>query len=156
MTVGRKPTPTALRVLRGNPARRPLPKDEPTPAAVGEAVAPPEGLNAAAVREWKRVAPALARVGLLTDLDLDALAAYCVVCAEWRTALKHIEDEGAIILSPNKYPMPSPWVSMAARAFERMRVLMTEFGLTPASRTRVTRATPKIDPTNPLDKFIRR
>jgi P27 family predicted phage terminase small subunit len=155
-TPGRKPTPTALRVLKGNPNKRPLPADEPTPEAVRENVAPPEYLNPAGAAEWRRVAPLLAKNGLLSELDLDGLGVYCRAFADWRDATAKLEQFGTVIKAPSGYPIQSPYVSIAAKALAVMRAFMTEFGLTPASRTRVTRSTPKIEPSNPLDRFIRR
>ena len=38
---GRKPTPTTLKRLRGNPGRRPLPKDEAEPPVSERVPRPP-------------------------------------------------------------------------------------------------------------------
>jgi P27 family predicted phage terminase small subunit len=153
---GRKPTPTALRVLRGNPARRPLPVDEATPVVLASTAAPPEWLDDAAKHEWARVAPLLAKNGLLTELDSDALVAYCRAFADWREASARIKQFGMVVKTPSGYPMPSPYAPLAQKALVTMYRFMVEFGLTPASRTRVARATPKLEPHNPLDRFIRR
>ena len=53
-TRGRKPKPTAIKVLEGNPGKRPLNKFEPAP----EKKAPPcpEWLNGEAKAEWERLA----------------------------------------------------------------------------------------------------
>jgi P27 family predicted phage terminase small subunit len=153
---GRKATPTALRVLRGNPGKRPLPKNEATPEALGETAAPPEWLDDDAKKEWARVAPLLSRNGLLTELDIDALVAYCRCFSDWKEASAKIKQFGMVIKTPSGYPMPSPYAPIAQRALMTMYRFMGEFGLTPAARTRVQRATPKIDASNPLDRFIRR
>jgi hypothetical protein len=39
MRTGRPPKPTALKLMTGNPGRRPLPKDEPAPPK-GDVLAP--------------------------------------------------------------------------------------------------------------------
>ncbi|MBT6386690.1 MAG: phage terminase small subunit P27 family, partial [Alphaproteobacteria bacterium] len=50
---GRKPKPTHLKAITGNPGKRPLNRDEPRPEiAVPEC--PPE-LSPAAQREWQRL-----------------------------------------------------------------------------------------------------
>jgi hypothetical protein len=40
-------------------------------------------------------------------------------------------------LTPNGYPQPSPWLSVANKSLEQMRGFASEFGLTPATRSRV-------------------
>jgi len=153
---GRKRLPTALHMLRGNPGKRPLPTNEPTPEALPATVDPPPWLDKVAREEWKRLAPLLADNGLLTVLDADALAMYCRAFASWREATDKIAVEGSVLTSRNGYPVVSAWINVAAKNMITMRSLMTEFGLTPSARARVSRATPKLDASNPLDKFIRR
>jgi P27 family predicted phage terminase small subunit len=148
-------TPTALRILRGNPSRRPLPTNEPHPAALAADVAPPAWLDDAARDEWRRLAPLLANNGLLTVLDADALAMYCRAFASWREATHRLATEGVVINAPSGYPMASPWLAIARREEATLYRLMREFGLTPASRTNVMATPPPRSP-NPLDKFMRR
>ena len=51
---GRKPTPTALKVLHGNPGKRKLPVNEPSPR---EGTAdPPEWLEPEAQETWRNIA----------------------------------------------------------------------------------------------------
>ena len=76
MAKGRKPTPTHLRVLRGNPSGRPLNKAEPEFAA-DVPLRPPAHLDAEAKRCWKRLAPELVRLKLRNlrirpDIDVGA------------------------------------------------------------------------------------
>lgn len=82
---GPAPTPIQLRVLRGDPSRRPLRRGiEPeAPPDVPEA---PPFLQSHALDEWWRVPPGLHALGLLTSLDVGPLAAYCVAYARWRQA----------------------------------------------------------------------
>src|SRR5438067_3785806 len=72
---GRRPKPTRLKMLTGNPGKRPLNHDEPRPEAnIPEC--PPE-LGPLARQEWDRLVGELAALRLLTNLDRAALAAYC-------------------------------------------------------------------------------
>lgn len=135
MRRGAKPDPTALRILRGNPGRRPLPEGEPTPA--NASLEPPDWLDEAAKIEWRRLAPMLSTNGVLTDMDVDALCAYCETWVRWKTATAKIREFGMVIKSPNGMPMPSPYVAIANKAMATMRALLTEFGMTPSARSRV-------------------
>ncbi len=70
---GRKPVPTALKVVRGNPGKRALNTREAEPAPPAT-LTPPDWLAEDAKREWADKAPMLHRLGLLTEADLDAFA----------------------------------------------------------------------------------
>ena len=62
--------PTRLRILEGNPSKRPLPNNEPQPDPTMPEC--PDWLMADAKEEWHRVAPELHRIGLLTIVDQTA------------------------------------------------------------------------------------
>ena len=117
---GRPRTPTVLKVLRGNPGKRPLPKAEPRPAVGCE---PPASVLADPVllQEWQRHAPRLTRLGVLTEIDDDALAAMCVLQVKFRDML---EDERA---------SPAALVNVS----RELRALWARFGMTPADRSKV-------------------
>lgn len=133
---GRKPTPTALKVVRGNPGRRPLNQDEPKPRV--RVPAPPRHLSDEAKREWRRVGRQLADAGLVTALDRAALAGYCQAWGRWVEAEELLKRHGMLVKSPNGYPMMSPYLNVANRAMEQLRLLLTEFGMSPSSRSRVS------------------
>jgi P27 family predicted phage terminase small subunit len=80
---GPRPQPTALRVLRGNPGKRPLNADEPKPALI-ESLAPPEWLDPTAADAWRELAPKLQKLGLLTELDQQRFAMLCSHWSRWR------------------------------------------------------------------------
>jgi P27 family predicted phage terminase small subunit len=118
---GRKPVPTALRVIRGNPSKRPLLANEPPPPPLDGKAAAPAWLDKQARLEWQRLAPLLAETGLLTVLDVDALAAYCVTVVEWRTATDEFTKRGIVVKSPTGHMRPSPYIVIRNRAESRMR-----------------------------------
>lgn len=133
---GRRPKPTRLKVLTGNPGKRPLNKNEPRPApSVPEC--PPE-LGPAAQREWTRLVKELATLNMITSLDRAALATYCGAYALWAEATEAIQKFGAMVKSPAGYPMQSPYISIANRQAEIMMRIASEFGFTPASRSRIS------------------
>lgn len=135
MTRGRRPLPTRLKYLAGNPGKRPLNPYEPRPEpAVPEC---PSELGPAAKREWDRLVGDLASLNLLTSLDRAALAAYCGAYALWADATEQIQKYGSMIKSPTGYPVQSPYISIANRQAEIMLRIAAEFGFTPASRSRI-------------------
>lgn len=85
---GRKPKPTAVKVLEGNPGKRSLNTGEPKP----EKKAPrcPAWLEDEAKKEWKRMAKQLEHLGILTEIDMAAFAGYCQAYARWKEAEEFI------------------------------------------------------------------
>jgi len=141
---GRKPTPTALRLLRGNPRKHPVNAKEPKPASL-ENLEPPEWLDDAAKIEWRRIAPMLARLGVLTETDADALCAYCESFTTWKIATKRIRQFGMVVKVGKggiEIPVISPYVKIAHHAMAQMKSFLTEFGMTPSSRARIHTAAP--------------
>jgi P27 family predicted phage terminase small subunit len=135
---GRRPKPTRVKVLTGNPGKRPLNQLEPRPEpAIPDC--PPQ-LGDVAQREWNRLVHELAPLRLMTNLDCAALAAYCGAYALWADATEAIQKYGAMVKSPTGYPVQSPYVAIANRQAEIMMRIASEFGFTPASRSRISTA----------------
>jgi P27 family predicted phage terminase small subunit len=89
-------------------------------------------------REWDRMAAELASLRIFTQLDRAALAAYCGAYAMWAAATEAIQKFGTMVKSPTGYPVQSPYVSIANRQAEIMMRIASEFGFTPASRSRIS------------------
>jgi P27 family predicted phage terminase small subunit len=141
---GRRPKPTRLKILTGNPGKRPLNENEPMPeASIPEC--PPE-LGETAKQEWERMVTQLGPLKILTQLDRAALASYCSAYGLWAEATKAIQTYGAMVKSPTGYPVQSPYVSIANRQTEIMMRIASEFGFTPASRSRISAPPQQITP----------
>lgn len=136
---GRKPKPTKLKIVEGNPGKRPLPTDEPafSPASIEPPVSLRDPKNAHALEEWNRVAPLLSEIGLLTEGDRTALTAYCTIYQRWVSAEQQILKEGVFREFETGYVQVNPYVTVANRSLKQMKEFMIEFGLTPSSRVRL-------------------
>ena len=133
---GRKPKPTHLKLLEGNPGHRPLNRNEPKPRPTVPYC--PSHLSKEAKKEWRRIVPELAAVGPITRIDRAALAMYCEAWGRWLEAEEALRKYGVMVKSPSGFPMQSPYLAVANKAMEQMRGLLTEFGMSPASRTRIS------------------
>lgn len=123
---GRRRKPTALRILQGNPGKRPLPESEPTPT--GKAVMPNWMTDyPKAVAVWEEMAPITEGMGLLTDADVPAFARYCTLQSEFRK-------------DPDKFP---------ASRMLRLDSLESRFGLDPSARAKLG-SSGKKRPSNPF------
>jgi P27 family predicted phage terminase small subunit len=135
MAAGRKPKPTRLKLLAGNPGKRPLNTREPAPE-LATPERPPE-LDDVAAAEWARVCPELAAIGVLTRLDRSALAAYCQSWSQWLHAIEKLKTTGPVVKAPSGFPIQNPYFAIANSALKQMKAFLTEFGMTPSSRSRI-------------------
>jgi P27 family predicted phage terminase small subunit len=135
---GRKRIPTAIHKLQGGKAKshRPLPEGEPMP----EAVVPrcPRHLDKEARAEWRRMVKELEPLGLLTNLDKAILASYCQAWSTWAYATLKIREKGLIVMASTGTPMQNPYWPIINKANEQMVRALTEIGMSPSSRSRVT------------------
>jgi P27 family predicted phage terminase small subunit len=138
---GRLPKPTTLKLLTGNPGRRPLNKREPKPRTIIPNC--PAWLDQPARTEWHRIVPELRALGLITLVDRAALAAYCQSYADFRDAVKRVRAEGATIKTANGNIIANPAVTQKNRALAALKMFIVEFGLSPASRVRIEAPMPQ-------------
>lgn len=148
---GRKPTPTALRIIRGNPARRPLPENEPQ----GKPKLPkaPAFLSDRAKREWRRIGRQLLGAGIVTDLDAMALAGLVQSYMRWVEAQEGLAQTGLLIRGRDGVPRLNPLLRVSREAQSEYTRLLMEFGLTPSSRSRVQAH--KQEEGDPFETFLR-
>jgi P27 family predicted phage terminase small subunit len=141
---GRKPLPTNLKLLMGNPGKQKLPKGEPEPDS--RIPAPPDVLNDYALEEWNRVTPVLLALGLISDLTVPAVIAYCDAYSDWRTATEELnkirKGKGGAITTliqqtTNGNIIPNQLKLVAKAARSDMIRYATEFGGTEIAKIRL-------------------
>lgn len=116
MARGRKPLPTAVKELNGNPGKRKLNDAEPIAPPLASLDAP-AWLSEDAKVIWNRRAHQVATMGCLKDPDTELFAAYCEAVAN--------------AVRANQAGEP------AIKLWQLVRSLASEFGLSPSSRTRL-------------------
>lgn len=139
---GRKPKPTKLKILEGNPGKQKLPKGEPMPdAKMPEA---PGHLDGYGREEWDRIAHGLYTLGILSEIDQAALAAYCDSYSQWRTATEELNKlkkenplKALLLKTISGNWIQNPLVGEANKAKSDMVRYATEFGMTPSARARL-------------------
>ena len=80
---GPPPTPTHIRLVKGNPGKQKINTDEALPDVAADVPPPPEYLSDAAAEIWIKTAKELYACGLLSNIDTPALAIYCNTFARW-------------------------------------------------------------------------
>jgi P27 family predicted phage terminase small subunit len=99
---------------------------------------PPEFLSAEALKEWHRIAPELYAVGLLTQMDGTALAVYCLAYGRYRQALLKMQGQELVISTKAGTQVRNPLLRIADQAADLLLKVAKEFGMTPASRSKVS------------------
>jgi P27 family predicted phage terminase small subunit len=130
----RENNPAGLKPLAFSQQAAPQAKKETRPVRILEC--PPE-LGPIARQEWDRVVGELSKLGVLSSFDRGPLAAYCMAYALWLEAMEMVQKHGAMIKSPKGFPIHSPYLSTVNRQAEIMLRIASEFGFTPASRSRI-------------------
>jgi P27 family predicted phage terminase small subunit len=132
---GRKPNPNKLKLVRGNPGKRPMKKGKPKPA--DKMLACPAFLDKVAKREWRRITKVLAGTGLFAAADIVILAGYCAAYSTWIEAQKNLREHGRVVLAAGGQSKLSPWNRVSNQAFDQIFKLSGELGLTPMARVRL-------------------
>ena len=145
---GRKPKPSDLKQLEGNPGKRAFNAAEPHPPVPQSPPRTPRHLGVAAGKEWRRMCHVLLSIGLYTEIDHAMLEMYCQAYGDWIEAKRKIRTTGGRVkmsrLTGALYT--NPWVYEANGAWERLRKAAAEFGMTPSTRSRVRVATGEKEP----------
>jgi phage terminase small subunit len=148
---GRRPQPSALKVLRGNPGKKRLNEHEPQPPT-GDVVKP-GNLSKLAGAVWDELAPVCLAMGTLTTADVRPFATLCELQATLTRASLEKDAEG---WAPFTLSDGAPVVKIhAVVKLERetataLRPYYALFGLEPISRARI--AVPK-KPDVPVSKW---
>jgi len=133
---GRKPKPTELKKLEGNPGRRPLNENEPKPdladITLPRGKLPKEGQNL-----WKKLAPRLLDLGILTEVDLPAFEMMCLHYALARDAFEVVDKLGLFVKDRENAPRKNPAMQLFRDNSAAFKAYMIEFGMTPSSRSRI-------------------
>lgn len=150
MTRGRKPKPTAIKELEGNPGKRALNRKEPKPDKAIPTC--PAHLKDVAREEWNRITKEAVDLGIITKLDRAALAICCTAWADYVKACETLEVEGEVIISEKGGAYQNPWMAIKKRSMDQCMKFYAEFGMTPSGRSRVKVETP--DDEDELERML--
>ena len=146
-----------MKVLEGNPGKRPLNEAEPTYApGAGEPFA---GLDDVGRAEWNRVSALLTASGVLTQADRGILTLYCEAWSRWVEAHQKLKITGKVLKSTRGL-YQNPFLKIANAAADAIARYGSLLGLDPSSRGRIVakppaqaNAKPKVRPQTHLDRL---
>lgn len=132
---GRKPKPTHLKLIDGNPGKRPLNDAEPMPETpLGE---PPEWMSAREKQIW-RDALRSAPDGMVKDLDMSVFAAWVGHYSVWEHAKQQVTRFGTMVRTPvQNLVQQNPYLAVMNKQSQLMMKAAAELGFTPSARSRV-------------------
>lgn len=149
---GRKPKPTALKILAGNPGQRPINLREPKPRA--RLPRPPAELSDAAKKEWRSLGRKLLNLGIISEIDVGAFAVFCQAWARWLDAEANLTKYGPVLTVKGGLRL-SPYIRIAESAMAYILKAGPEFGLTPSSRVRLHVDKPTDEAQEEAARFLR-
>ena len=140
MRPGPSPKPTKLKRLAGNPGKRPLNDGEPQFWVPERMLRPPDHLDNEGRAVWRQLGKMLLDAGLFTAVDRYALEMFCSAASRYRRAEVMVRREGEVLEGAEGGLYQNPWLHTANKAWDQMRKMFSEFGLTPAERSRIKTA----------------
>jgi len=148
---GRKSAPLKLRLLKGrrdgvDSGGRKLIE---APRFIRMAPDKPADLSPMASEHWDLIVDELQRLELLKPIDAGSLVMLCEIWARWKTAVAIIEKEG-LTIETSQGVGRHPAVAIAEAAERSYRSAAAEFGLTPASESKLATKGPSGDDDNPF------
>jgi len=158
MAKGRKPTPSHLRLVQGNPGKRPI--NDAEPKSRRERPSAPSHISDLAREVWGQAVLILDEMGILTRADTFAIEMLCEAMADHRSAGQTIKAcaiqhrEAVAIGNDTDFSADGryyrtinqaggvmwrshPAVALRSDADRRIRAWCAEFGLSPSARTRI-------------------
>lgn len=137
---GPDPEPAALKILKGNPGKRPI-KEEPNPTK--GAPKPPADLKGEAFAEWSRIVPELNKIGILAVVDRAYLVGYCESWASFCEAREELNLNGVLITGRDGGLVRNPAAIVMKDSLDMMLKYGAKFGLSPGDRARLGRVPEK-------------
>ena len=155
MPAGRPSKPTHFKALAGTLQPSRTNAHEPTPAVL--LPTPPDWLSGKARQYWGEIGAVLLNMKVCTVADGPALQLLTEALAEWAEARQAVQARGltydTTTVSGGIMRRPNPEVAIAADAWRRALAMLSQFGLTPATRAKVS-AQPEDNPNDPWAQMI--
>jgi phage terminase small subunit len=137
---GRKPTPTGLKLLRGNPGHRPIDTLHEPQATVGKLPeAPPYvASDAEALKFWLRQGAELVAMRTLAEEDWASFGGLCLTHSRvvWLTERINKIKTKRRVTEKDEIRLGT-YESQRGKTLDRFNKSAGDFGITPASRTRI-------------------
>jgi len=160
MVRGRKALAMEVKQATGAFTKNPQRKNKTAPVADGESPEMPDWFCDDAKAKWAELIGDLKRNGVLSRDTREILIAYCTAYAHWLEARRSVANTGLAIegfdKAGNQVIARNAYVAEMHKFREQMNKLLPEFGLTPASRQKLTSMNLDDDKEDPFAKIMER
>lgn len=129
----RRPKPTALKLLNGNPGHRKLRPDINITQDLGEC---PHWFDKEQGATWDHIKDACP-VGMLKETDRATMTAFCEHAVAHARACQALKGQPLVVKQASGRIAANPLLSIKQAESYAVRLYATELGFTPAARTRV-------------------
>jgi len=150
--MGRHPTPTAIKLCRGNPGQRPINEDEPKPPPAD--VNPPRGLLGEALVKWEEMSRLLLGMGVFTQADRTTLERYCLMHEQWCDLQKYFKENPRTQLTQTGYSQITAEATLEKQLRADLLAIERQFGMTPAARSTMKVSASATSSADPLEAYI--
>ena len=130
--------PTKLKILEGEKNKNRIPENEPKPDAIEPDM--PLWLDKEAKKIWKKLAPKMLKMELLTEIDGAMFSSLCQIISRVADINKKMKlEKDAIVVEGKQNPL-----SVSERLYyQHLRMFAQEFGLSPRGRVGLSVGTTK-------------
>lgn len=135
--MAKKAKPTTAKILQGTFRKDRAAKNEVKHKAVKD-IKPPNWMDGLALKKWNELAPVLQKSGVLTEVDIHNLEAFCVSYQTWRLAVDEIDKEGITMPTVKGGIQKNPAVTVSNESLKNMAMYGSQLGLDPSSRTKIS------------------
>lgn len=147
---GPQPQPTALKILNGNPGKRPLNRNAPRPK---NKPTMPAGMSEPAKAVWVEVIRDYGATGVLTGLDSHILRGYCEAVVRYEHGAALLEASGPLVMGARKGELvKSPMHQVVRDDADLMIRFADRLGCTPSARNALA-AVKEEDTGDALDRW---
>lgn len=147
--------PTALKIAEGT-FRKDRAVNEPTPSTVDVSkMKAPEHFDDVHKTMWDEYVEELTSLGVLTVIDKMAFEVMFEIYIEIQEFKAAIEEEGKYVTDDRGNKRRNPLISQVNQLRQTLRQFLSEFGMTPASRTKIN-VKDKQEEMSPLEKLMRK
>ena len=150
---GRRPKPTAKKLLAGNPGKRALNQAEPDFELVLN-IDCPDWMGDHGLVLWETVAPELCKERILAATDIQNLEVYCAAYDQFRMAQVDIALNGVTVSGAMGGVIKNPAATALKEATSMMASYGGMLGLDPSSRQRMMGSGKKKQSDNPFAGVI--
>ena len=142
MARGRKPLATEIKKATGAYVKNPQRENKSAPAADGIAPQMPKWFRNYEKKKWAELVIDLTANGVISSDTREILIAYCTAYSDWMEAREKVRETGLALEGVDKggnvQITRNTYVTEMSKFRDQMNRLLPEFGLTPASRQKLT------------------